>query len=367
LFLNLGARSVPFGSNVRYLSGVPKAFVVDRRLAMTVLLLFFAISVLEVQRTTGKSLFSLQTWLVQDGSVYNLYQQRLLERDAGSISELLQKIVRSVLFPVALTIFCAYFKKSRLMVFIFVFPMLGMSVARGTSKEIFDLAIVLLVAIMFYGARFKLLVAAMAAAPVVMLVFVDRVIARFGGEIPSCINADLCFNFDSYLAQISVTLEVAYVLFSSYVTQGYEGLARALELPHQFTFGLGHLPPLQRIIEQVFNFDLSTFNDRLAEAGWDTSVRWTSVYPVLANDFHWLFVPAYFFLIGRVFALAQAAWRVRQEPTALAIIIMVTIFIAYSSANMQLAVSLEWAFATIMLIYLPFASARVAKPRFQPA
>ena len=200
-----------------------------------------------------------------------------------------------------------------------------------------------------------------------MLVFVDRVIARYGGEIPTCISHDICFNFDSVLAQISMTLEVGYVLFASYVAQGYEGLSRALELPYQFTFGIGHLPPLQRILEQIFNFDLSTFNERLSDSGWDTSWRWTSVYPVLANDFHWLFLPAYFFMVGRVFALVEAVWRQRREPTALATLILITIFIGYSSANMQLAVSLEWTFATLMLVYIPFLTARVTKPKVQIA
>lgn len=241
--------------------------------------------------------------------------------------------------------------------------MLGMSVARGTSKEIFDIAIIFLVTIMLYGARTKLVIAAIAVAPVVMLVFVNRVISRFGGDIPGCVTEEVCFNFDSILAQISVTLEVGYVLFASYVAQGYEGLARALEIPFEFTFGIGHLSPLQRILEQVFNFDLSTYNERLVLAGWDTSWRWASVYPQLANDFHWIFLPGYFFMMGRVFALAMSAWKARQEPTALAIVIMVTIFISYSSANMQLAISLEWTFATLMLIYLPFVTARVAKPR----
>ena len=367
LFLNLGARSVPAEAKVRYLSGVPRSFVQDRRIALVILLVFFFISILEVQLATGKSLFDPRTWLVFDESVYNLYQQRILEGNNLSFPEQVQKIIRSLLFPIALTIFCAYFKKSRLIVFLFVFPMLGMSVARGTSKEVFDLAIIFLIAITYNGARVKTLVAAVTLAPIVMLVFVDRVIARYGGEIPTCISHDICFNFDSVLAQISMTLEVGYVLFASYVAQGYEGLSRALELPYQFTFGIGHLPPLQRILEQIFNFDLSTFNERLSDSGWDTSWRWTSVYPVLANDFHWLFLPAYFFMVGRVFALVEAVWRQRREPTALATLILITIFIGYSSANMQLAVSLEWTFATLMLVYIPFLTARVTKPKVQIA
>jgi hypothetical protein len=363
LAFNLGARTISAGAEVRYFAGVPNQIVRDRRLALCLLLLFCVISIWEVRAATGKWLFDPGTWMVSDQSVYVLYQQRIQERGALTIVEMARTIFRAMLFPLALTIFCAYFKRSKLIVFLFVFPMLGLSVARGTSKEVFDLAIIFLVAILLYGARAKLIIAAVALAPVVMLVFIDRVIARYGGEIPQCVTPEYCFNFDSALAQISITLEVGYVLFTSYVAQGYEALSRAVDLSHHFTYGIGHLPPLQRIMEQVFNFDLSTYNERLTESGWDTSWRWTSVYPVLANDFHWLFLPFYFAMMGRVFALAREAWRARQEPTALAIIILITIFIAYSSANMQLAVSLEWTFATLMLIYLPFATARVRNPR----
>jgi hypothetical protein len=363
LAFNIGARTVPVGAQVQYFAGVPRALVQDKRLALILLVLFCIISIAEVRATTGKWLFSPQTWLVSDESVYNEYQQRMLERGALSVLEMARTIFRALLFPIALTIFCAYFKRSKLMVFLFLFPMLGMSVARGTSKEIFDLAIIFLVVLLFYGARVKLIIAAMAVAPIVMLVFIDRVIARYGGEIPQCVTEEYCFNFDSVLAQISISLEVGYVLFTSYVAQGYEALARAIHVSHEFTFGIGHLPPLQRILEQVFSFNLSTYSERLTDAGWDTSWRWTSVYPVLVNDFDWVFTPLYFAVMGRVFSLAREAWRSRQEPTALAMTILITIFIAYSSANMQLAVSLEWTFATLVLIYLPVITAQVRNPR----
>jgi hypothetical protein len=360
---NLGARTVPAGAHVQFRSGVPQILVKDYRLAVCVLIFFFFLSAIEVQQTTGRSLFSLSTWLSSDESVYNLYQQRVLARGSLSLSEMVLRIAKSLLFPIALTIFCAYFKRSWLLFGLFVVPMLGLSMARGTSKELFDLAALMFVASLFYGARKKLLVLGVVFAPIVLLLFTNRIIARFGGDIPQCVVENVCFDFNSALAQIHITLEVTYVLFSSYVTQGYEGMLKAVALQHEFTFGLGHLPPLQRIFEQLFNFDLSTYNERLTEAGWDTGWRWTSVYPILANDFHWLFLPAYFFVIGRSFGIARAAWDQRKDATALAMIMIVTIFMAYSSANMQIAINLDWTFATIMLIYFPFVTARVARPQ----
>jgi hypothetical protein len=194
-----------------------------------------------------------------------------------------------------------------------------------------------------------------------MLTFVNRIIARYNGDIPSCLSDEICFNLDGALAQISPTLEIAYVLFTSYVTQGYEGLFIAQSLQFEFNFGIGHLPPVARILEQLFYFDLSTYSERLVDAGWDTSWRWLSVYPVLANDFHWFFVPVYFFILGRAYAIARSAWQQKQSPAALAMIMLVTIFIVYSSANMQLAINLDWTVATIMLIYLPSITARTLK------
>ncbi len=363
IFFNFGVRSIPRTAVVIYSIGFPRVFVLNRKLSIVILLLFCAVSALEVHQITGKSLFSLSTWLASDESVYNLYQQKLQDRQSASVFEILTKILRSIIFPISLTILCKYFRSNYIVAVLFAFPILGLSLARGTNKEIFDLAIIFLIIIMFYGARRKLILAVAAIAPALMLAFISNIASRYSGDIPNCIVDDICFNFDSYLAKISVTLEVGFVLFSSYITQGYEGLSRAVDLPYEFTFFIGHLPPLQRILEQVFDFDLSTFNERLSDAGWDTSWRWTSVYPVLANDFHWLFLPGYFFMIGRALSIGMIAWKKNREPSALAMVILVAIFLAYSSANMQLAISLEWTFATIMLVYVPLISVRVYKPR----
>jgi hypothetical protein len=142
IFFNLGAKVVRQNADVRFLTGVPTFLVKDRRLSLAIMILFVVLAAISVQIATGKSLLSLETWVSANESVYNLYQQRIAEKVGKGSGEIAVAILQSLLFPIALVIFCASFQKNRLLAILFLFPLAGLSVARGTSKEVFDLAII---------------------------------------------------------------------------------------------------------------------------------------------------------------------------------------------------------------------------------
>jgi hypothetical protein len=64
------------------------------------------------------------------------------------------------------------------------------------------------------------------------------------------------------------------------------------------------------------------------------------------------FVPVWLLIFGAAFCRCLVMWRGNQDAVAGAGIVMATIFWVYSSANMQIAITLEWALATVLVLYI---------------
>ena len=86
--------------------------------------------------------------------------------------------------------------------------------------------------------------------------------------------------------------------------------------------------------------------------GWDSQNRWTTAYTVIANDFSFLIVPLYLFMLGVATRRLLNVWRLNRDAAAGAGLILVLAFWLYSSANMHLAITLDWAIATVALLYI---------------
>lgn len=331
-------------------------------IAIAIMLMYCAASILFMQLTTGQTLGTILSEGVQLDTIYTDYTTFLSERGDFNLKTQLLLLFKAGLFPIALVLLAANFQRSRIIVAVFFFPMIAFSLARGTDKETVDLFLIFALMSLYYGKRYgkrlgKRLgfrVFVLSAIPILATLFVLRRFGRFAGNLPGCLpDSPACFNFESPLAQVSPLLEVAYIFATQYITQGYEGLSIAFSLDFHFNFGLGHLPPVQRAICSGLSLgcDLVNYNETLYHAGWDTSYRWSSVYTYLANDLTWFFVPLYLFFIGWSLRLAEAEWLRRGNPSALAVIVLIGIFTLYSPANMQIGISMDWAFATIFLLY----------------
>lgn len=325
-----------------------------RWFAILVMIAYASLSLYHMQLTTGQTILSI----IRDGpslnSVYGDYQDFLQNRTNISRGAQLIILLKAIIFPVALVLFCTFFTSSKLVVALFALPMIAFSVARGTDKETTDLLVMFGVLFIYYGMQRKLAAIALIAIPFAMYLFVARKYGRFDGLMPTCLpDSNTCFDFGSWLAAISPMFEIGWIMSVHYITQGYEGLNVAFGLSWEFNYGVGHLPPVRSVICTLTGAlcEIQNFRSELAEVGWDTRYRWTTVYTILADDFHWLFTPVYIYFVGWSLRLAEIDWKNRQSGSGLAVIVLIAIFILYSSANMQIAVSLDWAFATIFLLY----------------
>lgn len=328
----------------------------SRKMALIVMSVNAALTLFYVASTTGRSAFRAEDYSGDLGAVYADYAEYSSSLELSGIEQLVI-LAKAPLFPVALLVFIQYFRRDRLIVALFVVPLVISSLFRGTDKEIADLLILVGVAAYLHGMlTWRRVVLGMTAVVGALSLFFFRRIGRFEGDAPTCLpGSETCFNYDSFIAQeLGKSAEMLVIFLTHYVTNGYQGLSHAFGLQWTPNWGVGHLPPVKSSMCGWLNQGCSTgdYQDSLTASGWDAGNRWTSVYPVLANDLSFWLVPLFMLLLGVVYARSMNMWRSSKDPAAGATIAVVAMFVAYSSANMQIAISLEWAFATVVFLYV---------------
>jgi len=318
--------------------------------------LWVVLAATQIYINTGRVIFDPGAYSLDFGDVYGAYQAGAGERRVTSDAFLFALAVplKSLLFVPAMVLLATEFRRRPWIAAAILFPFLGSSMMRGTDKEMADMLILIAVLCHYHrlmNRRFLLLVG---LAVVFMVFFFERKIGRFGGALPRCLPGSVvCFDFRSPLATaLGPSAEVLVVFLSNYLTQGYQGLSIAMQLPFEFNWGIGALPPLKDKLCDVLHIAcrMGDFSDRLYRAGWDTRFHWQSAYTVIANDTHWLFVPVYFFAMGGLFGVSERSWRETGDGHSLVAVLLVSLFMIYASANMQIAIAMDWVVLTVFVL-----------------
>ncbi|MGE0765722.1 MAG: hypothetical protein AB7L90_04605 [Hyphomicrobiaceae bacterium] len=325
------------------------------------MIVFILLSANQIYNSTGLSFISPSSWSVDFGEVYTEFQEHTRIVRASSPLQSLMSLIKAALFRVALVIFCRYFLKDKVLAALFMFPMIGASFMRGTDKETFDVLVICIISAFYSGYKRKIVVGSAILVPIFLFLFIERKLGR-REELPACFEF-VCINYDGVLSMISPKLEFGWAMMVLYITNGYQGLSLALTVPFEFHFGLGHLPPIERLLCSLTRVmcEMSTYDDRITDAGWDAAYRWTTLFSTLANDIHFVLIPVYMFFIGRIMRSAEIFWHNERHPVALSTLIMLAIFFSYLSANMQVAISLDWSVAWIVFVYIPMLTLRVRR------
>lgn len=141
-----------------------------------------------------------------------------------------------------------------------------------------------------------------------------------------------------------------------YVSHGYTGLAYAMELPYENTYGIGVSRALTDYANQYLDIDVSkqTFNARIQSYyGWPNGSLWPTAYTWIANSVSFWLVPLIIFLYG--FFMASVEYRYIQERDIYSLALFCQLFIGaiYLPANAQLVQSKPslWALALLLIIY----------------
>ncbi len=352
VLFTLGAR---LGGQFAPLGRAEPAAPVPAATKWTAIIVWMVAMAIHIQGQTGLLIFNPAHYSLDFGSIYANYQDTAENARAAGRSAIhaLALLLKLALYVPVFLILAGNFRARPLMTAAILFPFIGSSMMRGTDKEMVDSLI--FIAILSYHHRMlnRWVVGIMALLPVILLFFVERKIGRFEGNLPRCLPmSNVCFDFASVLAvNVSKTAEILAVFLTNYITQGYEGMYRAMSLPFEFNWGVGHLPPIKGQVCKSLGFGcaMGDFQQQLTASGWDTNFRWPSAYTVLANDLHWAFVPLYFGFLGLLHGVSEKSWKQRRDVFSLGTMTLIAIFIIYSSANMQLAISPESVLATLIL------------------
>lgn len=316
---------------------------------------YSGISLLYVAAVTQKSLLSAGSYSLDYGQVYDQYQAAIgyVVLPAG-IGLLL--IAKACLFPIVLILIVRDFRTDRWLILVFLVPMVVSSLFRGTDLEIIDMAAIVFGITYLYGMlNWRRVVFGALLTVGVLELFLARRVSRYGGDLPACLpDSTACFDPDGFIARMfGPRAEELSVFLANYIANGYQGLAYAFQLPWHPNWGFGHLPTLgSTACQYVGGCPATNYQQQLTMMGWDSQNRWTTAYTVIANDFSFLIVPLYLFMLGVATRRLLNVWRLNRDAAAGAGLILVLAFWLYSSANMHLAITLDWAIATVALLYI---------------
>lgn len=323
--------------------------------ARAVVFSYAVLTFIYLAAVTGRVVLNPADYSLDFGAVYAEYGQALADRQVTPVVQLVI-LAKACLFPFALVTFIDRFPSDRIVVALFLAPMLISSLFRGTDKEIVDVLLLAIVAAFLHRLVNWRTAVLLGCVPLALGLFLVRRLERFGNDLPKCLpESGVCFDYDSLPARLfGEQFEVLYVFVTTYVTNGYEGLSNAFGLAWQPNYGLGQLPPIKRILCSVLDTGcgVGDYQASLTASGWDASTLWTSVYTVIANDVSFWLVPAWLLLLGAAYRRCLVIWRGTGDAVAGAGILMTTIFWVYSSANMQIAISLDWVLASLLVLYL---------------
>ncbi|WP_146451901.1 hypothetical protein [Bythopirellula polymerisocia] len=166
-----------------------------------------------------------------------------------------------------------------------------------------------------------------------------------------------CWSKDLYGVTLPESVEYPVYMLSRYWTQGYLGLSECLELPFEWSFGIGHSTFLMRyagILSSNPNYFLNkSYPYRLeSETGYSVAHYWHTIYPWLASDLSFpgsiLGIAVLAYLLGR--AWKDAMWG--QNPFAAGFLGQILLLFYYIPANNVRLMFSEEAIAFWGLLFL---------------
>lgn len=144
-----------------------------------------------------------------------------------------------------------------------------------------------------------------------------------------------------------------------YISHGYAGLAYAMEIPFESTYGLGFSNSLLEYAGQYFDLPSSvrqaTYNFRLqSQFGWQDGKWWSTSFVRIANAVSFWLVPLVMFLFGRLFGSAERRWQAEGDVISLILCCQLFIGFVYASCNLQIFQGRQALIATFLLLGIYF-------------
>lgn len=138
-----------------------------------------------------------------------------------------------------------------------------------------------------------------------------------------------------------------------YLSHGYTGLAYALGLPYENTYGLGFSTALMDYAHRYFGLPEltpATYNYRLEMLyGWKNGQWWATAFVRFANAVTLWGVPVVTFFLGKFFASVERRWYEERTFLSLIWVCQLSIAFVYLSCNAQIVQGRQALIATAIL------------------
>lgn len=161
-------------------------------------------------------------------------------------------------------------------------------------------------------------------------------------------------------------LEFGLVMATLYISHGYEGLALSMELPFEWTYGLGWSKALQVILHDylggpdLFEKSYLVRNEELN--GWPYHVWWSTIFPWIASDTTYYGTVLVMVLVGFVIARCWVGVITTGNPIGFAVLAQMFTLVFMFPANNALAQTLEALFSLIGIFTIYAISWKYFKP-----
>lgn len=295
--------------------------------------------------------------------------------------------IRTILWGITLFAYpigFAYFKKltsfEKTVFFLSLSIDILASLNMGISKPIGDIIIILILTLLIKNREFKsketfknnLKLFRNISILVVMFVFVFGVIQQIRDDSTDT-EASTFENPYSKFAELRdyTMIDIIFLgnnsitsvvdRMGAYISHGYTGLAFALELPFENTYGLGFSRSLMEYANQYTGLDIisSTYMERIElEYGWPNGIYWPTAYTWFASAFSFWLLPLIMCWIGYIVKRVEIRYKTFGDIYSLALLAQLFILLIYLPGNAQIVQSRASLFGTVFLIIVYFYTGR---------
>lgn len=171
--------------------------------------------------------------------------------------------------------------------------------------------------------------------------FTKTQVDRSGGEtsIRAISSIQLGAESDNILLNyLADPLVETYYSLSSYMSQGYQGLAYALDINYNWTYGIGFSRFLTTYFDKYLSLNVENNNIPALiqnQYGWDANINWHTMYVWFASDIS--FNGIYFLMLFFGYILGKT-WKesvLLLNPISIILFIQLSILMIYACANNQ--------------------------------
>ncbi len=144
-------------------------------------------------------------------------------------------------------------------------------------------------------------------------------------------------------------------LSTGYLAGGYHGLSKSLELPFEWSYGVGSSVGLSNIFSKLFNIDpySKTYLYRVEQKyGIDGKQRWHTIFPWLASDFGFIGALIILFLVAFYYGKCWREILLYRNPISILLFSLLTILFMFVPANNQIIHGFDYLTITSFIILL---------------